>query len=191
MQLIGFAALASADMGPSARQLRGYSANSTSKLSANDAWQGLGQPCRLGNEGIEYGYCADGLQCYRPTSSSFAAPKYAGLCIKECSSWGSTCGMDSPTYGTTCECLGSGGKMFCGNPAVRWSDKAQKCFWLSSYLPMQCESLSQTDPAQCPRVKGGSGAYINTDKTCVYNPGCINGAVSQNCFEQTGCQYKP
>jgi hypothetical protein len=39
-------------------------------------------------------------------------------------------------------------------------------------------------------VQGGSGAYINTDLTCVYNPGCINGAVSLNCFEDTGCQYK-
>merc|ERR1712060_835290 len=53
-----------------------------------------------------------------------------------------------------------------------------------------CESLSQTDPARCPRVQGGSGAYINTDLTCVYNPGCITGAVSHKCFEQTGCQYK-
>ena len=53
-----------------------------------------------------------------------------------------------------------------------------------------CESLSQTDPARCPRVQGGSGAYINTDLTCVYNPGCISGAVSLNCFEHTGCQYK-
>jgi len=39
-------------------------------------------------------------------------------------------------------------------------------------------------------VQGGSGAYINTDLTCVYNPGCITGAVSHKCFEQTGCQYK-
>jgi hypothetical protein len=39
-------------------------------------------------------------------------------------------------------------------------------------------------------VQGGSGAFINTDLTCVYNPGCINGAVSLNCFEDTGCQYK-
>merc|ERR1719281_865192 len=53
-----------------------------------------------------------------------------------------------------------------------------------------CESLSETDPAPCPRVQGGSGAYINTDLTCVYNPGCITGAVSLNCFEDTGCQYK-
>merc|ERR1712151_35810 len=51
-------------------------------------------------------------------------------------------------------------------------------------------SLSETDPAPCPEVQGGSGAFINTDLTCVYNPGCINGAVSLNCFEDTGCQYK-
>ncbi|CAK0819860.1 unnamed protein product [Prorocentrum cordatum] len=36
MQVIGFAAVASADMGPSARQLRGYAANSTSLASASD-----------------------------------------------------------------------------------------------------------------------------------------------------------
>jgi len=59
----------------------------------------------------------------------------------------------------------------------------------SPCLPV-CESLSETDPAPCPEVQGGSGAFINTDLTCVYNPGCITGAVSLNCFEDTGCQYK-
>jgi hypothetical protein len=55
----------------------------------------------------------------------------------------------------------------------------------------QCEEfLSETVPAQCPQdVRGASNALINRDKTCVYNPDCVTGAVSLNCFEQTGCQY--
>jgi hypothetical protein len=52
----------------------------------------------------------------------------------------------------------------------------------------KCKKLSQTDPAPCPNVTGGSGAPINTALTCVYNPDCVTGG-GVGCFESTGCQY--
>jgi len=52
-----------------------------------------------------------------------------------------------------------------------------------------CESLSVTDPAQCPMTHGASGAAINTAKTCVYSPACA-ASGGLDCFEQTGCKYK-
>merc|ERR1712151_832629 len=51
-----------------------------------------------------------------------------------------------------------------------------------------CESLSVTDPAQCPMTHGASGAAINTAKTCVYSPACA-ASGGLDCFEQTGCKY--
>jgi hypothetical protein len=79
MQLIGFAAVASADMGPSARQLRGYAANSTSLASASDCSS----------------FC-----CYWPAGECSDCGKdwnnrmYAPGCQVECS--GPNCGLGKP-----------------------------------------------------------------------------------------------
>jgi hypothetical protein len=83
---------------------------------------------------------------------------------------------------TCADCPQGHGEAWCHGDC-EWSDGS--CQAKASGAVSECAELSQTDPAPCPDVPG-----INTALTCVYNPGCVTGAVSLNCFEQTGCQYK-
>jgi hypothetical protein len=52
-----------------------------------------------------------------------------------------------------------------------------------------CESLSTTNPEQCPAgVKDSNGVEINTDLMCVYSPACEQfGGL--HCYDKTGCKY--
>jgi len=94
-----------------------------------------------------------------------------------------SCGSHSAA--SCAECPQGNGEPWC-NGDCSWRDG-------SCQVPQNsatCTSLSQTVPAPCPAVTGGSGALINTALACVYNPSCTGAAPPSGCFEATGCQYQ-
>ena len=73
MQLIGFAAAASADTGPSARQLRGYAANATSLAQAQTC-STKGNYCQPSIDGKPPISCCGELACKQIIQLPAASP---------------------------------------------------------------------------------------------------------------------
>ena len=170
MQVIGFAAVASADMGPSARRLRGYAVNSTSLASSSNlcssfcCWSGGCSGC----------------------GTDWNSRMYAPGCQVECS--GPNCGPGKAHqyYNTQADW-----KTSCSTPVCGQDEEEAS---LLQHAPAGCEGLSRTVPSQCPAgVKGTStGVEINTQKKCVYDPQCAEPGAdpAAKCYEHTNCAYK-
>ncbi|CAK0819858.1 unnamed protein product [Prorocentrum cordatum] len=162
MQVIGFAAVASADMGPSARQLRGYAANSTSLASASDCssfccWRPAGECSDCGTDWNNRMY-APGchVECSGPNCGPGKAHQYYNTQFD----WDSSC--STRVCGSEQGGLSSGPSYYCGGT---WNGNNN---WGSNYEG----PIVNTDTETCKRLCGMSGSNKCTGWTVTNNNEC-------------------
>ncbi|CAK0906595.1 unnamed protein product [Prorocentrum cordatum] len=162
MQVIGFAAVASADMGPSARQLRGYAANSTSLASASDCssfccWWPAGECSDCGTDWNSRMYAPG---CHVECSGPNCGPGKAHQYYNTQSDWDSSC--STRVCGSEQGGLSSGPSYYCGGT---WNGNNN---WGSNYEG----PIVNTDTETCKRLCGMSGSNKCTGWTVTNNNEC-------------------
>merc|ERR1719333_1748934 len=144
-----------------------------------------GEQCEYCHEECKWGAIPTQAPTLAPTPAPTAAPTRVPTPAPTMAPTApATVSCGSHSAASCAECPQGNGESWC-NGDCSWRDG-------SCQVPQNsatCTSLSQTVPAPCPAVTGGSGAPINIALTCVYNPSCTSAAPPVGCFEATGCQY--